>query len=139
MLRAGMKIYQHDNFDLFRFRLIGVLDARAGAELELCWRSAASALRGRPIVADVSELGACDEAGIAVLRTMRDHGVRFIAPGGSVPHYLVPPQVELTRPALGQAPIPGSRRTFSILCGRLFSWIVPAFIGTRRDDHGPER
>lgn len=74
-----MQIYQHDNSDAFRFRLIGRLDLEAAAELERCWRSALSVLGSRPLVVSVSEVAGFEETGLSLLRKMRDEGVLFAA------------------------------------------------------------
>lgn len=70
-----MRIYQHDNSDVFRIRLVGRLDAEAALELERCFRCAASILGSRPIVVDISEVSGSEEAGLALLRSLREQGV----------------------------------------------------------------
>jgi ABC-type transporter Mla MlaB component len=79
---TAMQIYQHDNSDAFRVRLIGQLSAQAAAELERCWRSASSILGSRPLIIDVSEVAGFDEAGIRLLIRLRDEGALFTATEG---------------------------------------------------------
>ncbi|MCC6859144.1 MAG: STAS domain-containing protein [Bryobacterales bacterium] len=74
-----MRIYQHDNSDAFRFHLIGPLNAHTAPELERCWFSASSVLGSRPLIVNLSEMSAIDEAGARLLARLRDSGARFTA------------------------------------------------------------
>jgi ABC-type transporter Mla MlaB component len=116
---TAMQIYQHDNSDAFRVRLIGQLNAQAAAELERCWRSASSILGSRPLIIDVSEVAGFDEAGIRLLIRMRDEGALFTAAEGRAGSFF-----DLLEAGLQIGTRPRSRTLW-----RLPAILVPKFAG----------
>jgi ABC-type transporter Mla MlaB component len=96
-----MKMHQHDTPTMFRFVLRGELDEPSAIELEHAWRTAASVLRGKELVVDVSGLSHSDAVGMDLLCRMRDQGARLTS---GLPH-----KSELLIHALG-LPVPASSR-----------------------------
>ncbi len=75
----NMQLYQHDSSSTFRFVLRGCLEGPWVQELEHAWITAASVLRGKELVLDVSGLTGTDENGLNLLSRMRDSGARLKA------------------------------------------------------------
>jgi hypothetical protein len=74
-----MQLYQHDSSSTFRFVLRGSLEGSWVQELEHAWITAASVLRGKELVLDVSGLTGTDENGLNLLSRMRESGARLMA------------------------------------------------------------
>lgn len=74
-----MQLYQHDSSSTFRFVLRGSLEGPWVRELEHAWITAASVLRGKELVLDVSGLTGTDENGLNLLSRMRESGARLTA------------------------------------------------------------
>ena len=69
----------HDGASQFRFELEGVLAARDVAELDQCWRTAASTIAGKALVVDLRSLTGIDESGRQLLDRWRLAGAEFVA------------------------------------------------------------
>ncbi len=74
-----MQLYQHDTSSRFRFVLQGSLEGPSVAELEHAWTTAASILKGKELIVDVSGLTGTDEHGLNLLSRMRERGARLTA------------------------------------------------------------
>src|ERR1022692_4584893 len=73
----GYKI--HDGAAQFRFELEGALAVGDVAELDQCWRTAASSIAGKTWVVDLTSLTAIDESGRQLLNRWRQAGAEFVA------------------------------------------------------------
>jgi len=78
----GYKI--HDGAAQFRFELEGALSSGDAAELDQCWRTAASSIAGKAFVVDLTALTAIDESGRQLLDRWRQSGAEFVAGPESV-------------------------------------------------------
>lgn len=74
-----MELYQHDGPDMFRFELRGGVSGAAVYDLEQAWNTAASILRGKQLIVDVSAVTNADAGGLDLLIRMRASGARLIA------------------------------------------------------------
>jgi len=74
----------HDAAAQFRFELEGALASGDAAELDQCWRTAASTIAGKALVVDVTSLTAIDESGRKLLNRLRQAGAEFVAGPESV-------------------------------------------------------
>src|ERR1039457_4585375 len=121
----GYKI--HDGAAQFRFELEGALAVGDVAELDQCWRTAASSIAGKTWVVDLTSLTAIDESGRQLLNRWRQAGAEFVAGpefvaanGGSIlgdcavrstgvrpPRLLLPPALLAVDAAIG-VPAPGA-------------------------------
>jgi len=68
----------HDGAAQFRFELEGALASGDVAELDQCWRTAASTIAGKTLVVDVTSLTAIDESGRQLLNRLRQAGAAFV-------------------------------------------------------------
>ena len=78
-MASSLTVYQHDELSRFRFKLLGVLDAAGARQLEYCWRTAASVLRGKQLVVDTTCVSVIDAAGESLLERMQQAGATLIA------------------------------------------------------------
>jgi len=69
----------HDGAAEFRFELEGAMESGDVAELEQCWRTAASTVAGKALVVDLTSLTRIDERGRQLLSRWREAGAQFIA------------------------------------------------------------
>jgi len=69
----------HDGAAQFRFELEGALASGDVAELDQCWRTAASTIGGKTLVVDLTSLTAVDDSGRQLLNRWREAGAEFIA------------------------------------------------------------
>lgn len=69
----------HDGAAQFRFELEGALASGDVAELDQCWRTAASTIAGKTLVVDLTSLTAIDESGRQLLARWRQAGAEFVA------------------------------------------------------------
>jgi len=69
----------HDGAAQFRFELRGCLASESVAELEQCWRTAASTLRGKDWIVDASALTGIGPSGRDLLHRWRVAGAQFVA------------------------------------------------------------
>jgi len=69
----------HDGAAQFRFELEGALASGDVAELDQCWRTAASTIAGKTLVVDLTSLTAIDESGRQLLYRFRQAGAEFVA------------------------------------------------------------
>ena len=76
-----MELYQHDGAKEFRFQICGELTDGCADELEEAWHTAASALRGKEIQLDITELTSVSARGMQVIDRMRSEGARVVARG----------------------------------------------------------
>lgn len=74
----------HDGAAQFRFELEGALASGDVAELDQCWRTAASTIAGKALVVDLTSLTAIDESGRQLLNRWRHAGAEFVAGPESV-------------------------------------------------------
>jgi len=74
----------HDGAAQFRFELEGALASGDVAELDQCWRTAASTIGGKALVVDVTSLTAIDESGRQLLDRWRQAGAEFVVGPESV-------------------------------------------------------
>src|SRR5438270_10883759 len=80
-----LSITLHDNTQAFRFQLEGELVQSVVAELEGCWRTAASTFGARDLVVDFTRVTHVDQAGEALLRRMRSEGAQLLGPDKNQP------------------------------------------------------
>jgi hypothetical protein len=69
----------HDGAAQFRFELEGPLASGDVAELDQCWRTAASTIGDKALVVDLTSLTAIDESGRQLLYRWRQAGAEFVA------------------------------------------------------------
>lgn len=69
----------HDGAAQFRFELHGALASGDVAELDQCWRTAASTIAGKALVVDLTSVTAIDESGRQLLNRWRQAGAEFVA------------------------------------------------------------
>lgn len=69
----------HDGSAEFRFEFEGALATENVAELEQCWRTAASTMDAKAFVVDLNGLVGIDEAGLQLLRKWHADGAEFVA------------------------------------------------------------
>lgn len=74
----------HDSAAQFRFELEGPLASGDVAELDQCWRTAASTIAGKTLVVDLTSLTAIDDSGRQLLNCWRQAGAEFVAGPESV-------------------------------------------------------
>ena len=74
-----LKITIHDTPDCLRFQLEGRLVGAWVAELEQCWRTAASIGGGRNVVIDLKDVTFIDDSGKRLLSGLRHKGATFSA------------------------------------------------------------
>jgi len=74
----------HDGAAQFRFELEGPLGAGDVAELDQCWRTAASTIAGKALVVDLTSLTTIDESGRQLLNRWREAWAQFVAGPESV-------------------------------------------------------
>jgi hypothetical protein len=72
----GYKI--HDGAAQFRFELEGALASSDVAELDQCWRTAASTIAGKALIVDLTSLTAIDDSGRQLLNRWREAGAEFV-------------------------------------------------------------
>jgi len=68
----------HDGAAQFRFELEGALASGDVAELDQCWRTAASTIGGKALVVDLTSLSAIDDSGRQLLNRWREAGAEFV-------------------------------------------------------------
>jgi len=68
----------HDGASQFRFELEGALASGDVAELDQCWRTAASTIAGKALVVDLTSLTAIDESGRQLLNRWSQAGAEFV-------------------------------------------------------------
>ncbi|MBI5085442.1 MAG: hypothetical protein HZB13_12690 [Acidobacteria bacterium] len=73
-----LTVYLHDHPDALRFELAGALRGEGVKEFEQSWKTAASTLRGRGVVVDLSGVNGIDGAGERLMRAMVDAGARLV-------------------------------------------------------------
>ncbi len=73
-----LRITIQENSEL-RLTLEGRLAGAWVTELEQCWRTASSTARDKQFVIDLTDLDSVDSAGRRLLKTLNEHGTRFIA------------------------------------------------------------
>ena len=78
---AVLKISTHENDQKVRLQIEGALAGCWVKELELTWRTARAALRGRSLWVDLTETTRVDTAGQYLLKLMYKDGVQFLASG----------------------------------------------------------
>jgi anti-anti-sigma regulatory factor len=71
-------IYLHDSSRTLRFRLVGELTGAWASELEQSWRTAASILKSKELIIDLTEVTSTDDEGDRILRDISQSGARFI-------------------------------------------------------------
>jgi len=74
---TGMDLYQHDSSSVFRMVLRGSLKGLWVKEVEHAWTTAASILKGKDLVIDISGLTGIDNSGLQLLSRIRDAGGRL--------------------------------------------------------------
>lgn len=75
--QTGMEMYQHDSSSVFRMVLRGSLKGLWVNELEHAWMTAASILKGKELVIDISGLTGIDNSGLKLLSRIQDAGGRL--------------------------------------------------------------
>lgn len=83
-----MPVYLHDEASVMRFKVQGALVGSCVTELESSCRTAASVLRGKTLVLDLTGVTSIDEAGRELLARMQREGPQLITEsrvGGSIP------------------------------------------------------
>ncbi|MCE5310933.1 MAG: hypothetical protein LLG20_25100 [Acidobacteriales bacterium] len=70
-------MYQHDSSSVFRMVLRGSLKGLWVNELEHAWMTAASILKGKELVIDISGLTGIDNSGLKLLSRIQDAGGRL--------------------------------------------------------------
>ena len=75
------KISTHEDDQKVRLQIEGVLAGFWVKELELTWRSARAALRGRSLWVDLIGTTRVDTAGRYLLKLMHKDGAQFLASG----------------------------------------------------------
>jgi len=121
----GYKI--HDGAAQFRFELEGALASGDAAELDQCWRTAASTIAGKTLVVDLTSLTAIDASGRQLLDRWRQAGAKFIAGPECV---VVPEEWNSESPLVSASQAARSARlslqtAFPLIVG-LFSLMLPA-------------
>lgn len=74
-----LRITIHDGPSEFRLHLEGRLTGPWVREVELCWQTAQSTVRGAMVIVDLRDVDFVDSAGERLLATMHQHGARFLA------------------------------------------------------------
>jgi anti-anti-sigma regulatory factor len=74
-----LKITLHDSADELRLKLEGKLAGLWVAELQQCWRTAASTTQGRNTVLDLRDVDFVDPEGQSLLADMHRQGVCLVA------------------------------------------------------------
>ena len=74
-----LKITLHDSSEELRLKLEGKLAGLWVAELQQCWRTAASTTHGRKTVVDLGDVDFVDPEGQSLLAEMHRQGVRLVA------------------------------------------------------------
>jgi hypothetical protein len=69
----------HDSARTFLLKLQGRLDGKEAHEVEWCWATAASTIRARSFVVDLSSVSSVDPVGRDLLVRMYENGAGFIA------------------------------------------------------------
>jgi hypothetical protein len=75
---SRLRYYLHDGSAAFRFKLSGALAGADVAELEQCWRTAASTFTNKAFVVDLSEVTTVDQAGRELLHLWSRHRAQFL-------------------------------------------------------------
>jgi hypothetical protein len=109
---SSFRYYIHDGIDDLRLQLIGELSEAEVTDLDGCWRTARTALAGRPLVIDVRTLAKVDEAGKRWLAAMAVEGAQF------VPESYLRGAIASDTPL--SKPVRAERPTF---WGRLVAWV----------------
>src|SRR5579863_3596480 len=78
-----LSITIHDNAEMLRLQLRGELAGAWVRELEWCWRTASSTLRGRRLQLDLREMTQVDPAGNDLLAQLNASGAEFVEAPGS--------------------------------------------------------
>ena len=78
---AMLKISTHENDQKVRLQIEGALAGCWVKELELTWRMARAALRGRSLWVDLTGTTRVDTAGQYLLKLMHKEGAQFLASG----------------------------------------------------------
>ena len=76
-----LKISTHENDQKVRLQIEGALAGCWVKELELTWRMARAALRGRSLWVDLTGTTRVDTAGQYLLKLMHQDGAQFLASG----------------------------------------------------------
>ena len=76
-----LKISTHEDDQKVRLRIEGALAGSWVRELEVTWRTACAALRGRSLCVDLTGTTRVDTAGHYLLKLMHRDGAQFLASG----------------------------------------------------------
>ena len=79
-----LKISTHENDQKVRLQIEGALAGCWVKELELTWRMARAALRGRSLWVDLTGTTRVDTAGQYLLKLMHKDGAQFLASGPAI-------------------------------------------------------
>ena len=79
-----LKISTHEDGKRVRLQIEGALAGCWVKELELAWRTACAALRGRSLWVDLTGTTRVDMAGHYLLKLMHKEGVQFLASGAAM-------------------------------------------------------
>ena len=79
-----LKISTHEDDHRVRLQIEGTLAGSWVKELELTWRTARAALRGRSLWVDLTGTTRVDMAGHYLLKLMHKEGVQFLASGAAM-------------------------------------------------------
>ena len=124
-----LKITLHDSATECRFRLEGRLCGPWVAELEMCWRTAASTTADRKTTMDLGEVDFVDDAGRALLQRMDAAGVRFLATTPVIKEIVQQIGGELVSPEAGALSkrTPGLHKLVSRTCLALMVVLTSGF------------
>jgi hypothetical protein len=95
---SRFKYYIHDGIEACRFQLMGELTEPDVAELNGCWRTAATTLRKRKLILDLRRLKSLDEAGTNWVASMAAEGAEYM-PGERFQNGIYIPDTFNTAPA----------------------------------------